>query len=127
MTERVRVTRTAASPLVAVREMAEHTAVGDAYLRSLVSQQLRAGLRTTGFLAAFLICTPLVLTFVPSIRSWKLFGVNAAWLLLGVVVYPFLILLAHRFIRRVEINEAEFEQLVNPLTRESQLPGDGDI
>ncbi len=123
--ERTRVTRSAASPLVAVREMAEHTAVGDAYLRSLMGQQLRAGLVTTGTLAVFLICTPLVLTFVPSVNEWKLFGISFPWLVLGIAAYPFLIGIAHRYIRKAEFHETEFELLVNPPNNASDLPGSG--
>jgi hypothetical protein len=123
VTERTRVTRSVASPLVAVREMAEHTAVGDSYLRSLMGQQLRAGLVTTGLLAVFLICTPLVLTFVPSVNSWKLFGVSFPWLVLGVGAYPFLIAIAHRYIRKAEFHEAEFELLVNSPAGESDHSG----
>jgi hypothetical protein len=121
MNERTRVTRTATSPLVAVNELAQHTAVGEAYLRSLMRQQLRSGLVTTGLLAMFLIFTPLVLTFVPEVHRWKLFGVSFPWLVLGVGVYPFLIFIAHRFIRTAEFHESEFEVLVNPPAQVAEL------
>jgi hypothetical protein len=119
--ERVLVTREVASPLVAVRELAEHTAVGDSYLGSLLRAQLRTSLFTACSLGLFLLATPAVFALVGTTRTTKVFGVTLPWLVLGVAVYPFLIGLAHRFIKRAEANEDGFEELVRPGSNSEQL------
>ncbi len=43
-----------------------------------------------------------------------------AWLLLGVVVYPFLLLLGWRYVRSVERNEQDFADLVEGSTEEPE-------
>jgi hypothetical protein len=123
--ERVLVTREVASPLVAVRELAEHTAVGDSYLGSLLRAQLKTSLFTACSLGLFLIVTPAAFALVGTTRTTKLFGITLPWLVLGVVVYPFLIGLAHRFIKRAEANEDGFEELVRPGSNVDPLPRRG--
>jgi hypothetical protein len=36
------------------------------------------------------------------------------WLLLGFVVYPWVVLVGWRYVRQVERNEREFERIVGP-------------
>ncbi len=112
--ERVLVTREVASPLVAVRELAEHTAVGDSYLGSLLRAQLETSLFTACSLGLFLVVTPAVFALIGTTRTANVFGVTLPWLVLGLLVYPFLIGLAHRYIKRAEANEDGFEELVRP-------------
>jgi hypothetical protein len=124
--ERTLVTReVASSPLVVVRELAEHTAVGDSYLGSLMRSQLRTSLFTAISLATFLLATPAVFALFGTTRTAKVFGLTLPWVVLGIVVYPFLILLAHRFIKRAESNEDRFEDLVRPFSSIDQPPING--
>jgi hypothetical protein len=124
--ERTLVTRDAtSSPLVVVRELAEHTAVGDSYLGSLLRAQLRTSLFTAICLAIFLLATPAVFALVGTTRTSRVFGVTLPWVVLGVVIYPFLIVLAHRFIKRAESNEDKFEELVRPISSVDQTSLNG--
>ena len=45
-------------------------------------------------------------------------GLPLAWLLLGVLVYPWLVLLGLRFVRRAERNERDFALLLQVLEDE---------
>ena len=47
----------------------------------------------------------------------RVLGVPLPWLLLGVVVYPFLVLLGWLYVRRAERNERDFADLVGEVDR----------
>ncbi len=117
MAERVRVTgppRHSAAGRAASRlgDVHEQTALGDVYLRSLLREQLGLALAVLVALGATLGALPLAFHLWPGLAEADLVGVPLAWLLLGVVVYPFLLLLGWRYVRRVERNEQDFADLV---------------
>ncbi|WP_326693560.1 hypothetical protein [Streptomyces sp. NBC_01766] len=85
-------------------EIDEQTALGDAYVRSLMRSQLRAGLSAFALLA--LLAGTLPLAFV-ALRSDL-----AVWVVLGCGAYPLLVLIAWWYIRRAERNEQDFARLV---------------
>jgi hypothetical protein len=95
-----------------VRELAEDTPLGNAYLGSLVRVQFVLALRMTLALFAFLVL--LLASLVATERSGgvSLFGVPIGWFLLGVVPYPSFILFAYIFRRYSERHEQEFETFV---------------
>ncbi|MFC7505810.1 hypothetical protein [Nocardioides sp. GCM10030258] len=118
MTERVRVTgppRHTAASRTATRlgDVTEQTALGDLYLRSLLAEQLRLALRVIGLLVVTLGLVPLLFHLAPSLADRQLLGIPLAWLALGVLVYPFLLLLGWRYVRRAERNERVFADLVS--------------
>ncbi|MEV0093917.1 hypothetical protein [Streptomyces sp. NPDC050738] len=85
-------------------EIDEQTALGGAYVRSLIRSQLRAGLSAFAFLA--LLAGTLPLAFA-ALRSDL-----AVWLVLGFGAYPLLVLIAWWYVRRAERNERDFARLV---------------
>jgi len=114
--ERVRVTgppqRRAARPRTRAREIDAGTRMGALYMRSLLREQLRLGLRILAVLAVTVGSLPLLFHLVPELADVRVLGMPLAWLLLGVVVYPFLILLGWGYVRRAEANERDFAYLV---------------
>lgn len=132
MTERVRVTgppRHTAASRAATRlgDVTEQTALGDLYLRSLLAEQLRLALRVIGLLVVTLGLVPLLFHLAPSLADRHLLGLPVAWLALGVLVYPFLLLLGWRYVRRAERNERVFADLVSGHgDRDEDTDGDTD-
>lgn len=117
MTERVRVTgpprhTTSGRPASRLGDVHEQTALGDVYLRSLLREQLGLALAVLTALALTLGLLPLAFHLWPGLADLDVAGVPIAWLLLGVVVYPFLLLLGWRYVRSVERNEQDFADLV---------------
>ena len=96
------------------QEIDEETGVGDVYVRSLVSTQLRSALAVVAALALGLGSLPLVFALVPDVADARLGPVPLPWLLLGVVVYPALLALGWVYVRRSERAEADFTDLVDP-------------
>ncbi|MGW8982948.1 hypothetical protein ACWGQ9_09845 [Streptomyces parvus] len=85
-------------------EIDEQTALGGAYVRSLMRGQLRAGLTVFGVLA--LVAGTLPLLF-EALNSSAL-----VWAVLGFATYPPLTLAAWWYVRRAERNERDFARLV---------------
>ena len=92
---RASVVRTAGS-----REIDAGTEVGAVYMRSLLREQRRLAVRVLLFRAW------------PGLADERLLGVPIAWILLGVLVYPWLVFLGWSFLRQAEQNESDFEALV---------------
>jgi hypothetical protein len=115
--ERVRVTgpprrRTSRGPAPRGRQIDAETRLGEIYLASLLREQFRlaAGILLT--LAAGVGSLPLVFHLGPHLARWRVFDVPLPWLLLGVLVYPFLVLLGWWYIRAAERNERDFVDLM---------------
>lgn len=82
-------------------------------MASLLREQLRLAVGTLLALAAGLGSLPLLFHLAPHLAAVRLLGVPLAWLLIGVLVYPFLLLLGWVFIRAAERNERDFVDLVD--------------
>lgn len=81
------------------------------YVRSLVRSQLRAaGLAVAGF-ALPLAGAAALLAFVPELRLATVAGVPIGWLVLGLAVYPLILLVAVVFVRVVDRNERHYRSL----------------
>ncbi|MCX4722347.1 hypothetical protein ACIPW9_33430 [Streptomyces sp. NPDC090052] len=85
-------------------EIDEQTALGDAYVRSLMRGQLRAGLGAFTLVALLAGTLPLAFT---ALRSDL-----AVWVVLGLCAYPLLVAVAWWYVRRAERNEQDFARLV---------------
>lgn len=94
------------------REIDEQTIVGDVYMRSLVRLQLRLAVGVCLIFAVLLGGLPLLMALEPGLASGDLLGVPVPWLLLGVLVYPALVLGAWFYVRQAERNERDFADLV---------------
>lgn len=101
------------APVRPTREIDEQTGIGQAYMRSLVRVQLRAGLTVVVTLAVLVGGLPLVFAVVPSLRAVHVVGVPLPWVALGLGVYPLLIGLGWWYVRSLERAEREFTELLH--------------
>lgn len=120
-TGRVRVTNPLTSAPAHVRrsvqqEIDESTGVGEVYMRSLIRSQLMAALTVTTTLILSIGALPIVFLIFDSVTEFTIAGVPLPWIVLGVVVYPALLLLGWLYLRQVERAEHDFTELVEPRT-----------
>jgi hypothetical protein len=80
---------------------------------SLVRSQLRLAMATLLPVLAFAAGVPLAFHLAPGLADVRLLGAPVAWLVLGVLVYPLLVLLGRFYVRRAERNEQDFAELVD--------------
>jgi hypothetical protein len=114
---RVRVTgpprrRTGAVRHSGAGEIDAGTALGAVYMRSLLREQLRLAAGILLVLALTVGGLPLLFHLAPGLAGVRLSGVPLAWLLLGLLVYPWLVVLGWAYVRRAEANERDFAELV---------------
>ena len=109
LSERKGITR----PVRTIKEVQEGTPVGELLRRDLIRSQLMVTLRF-GALAVLVLGTlPAILTVLPAVGQLHVAGLRVPWLLLGVLMYPFLVGVAWRYTRvadRVEQNFADHVQ-----------------
>lgn len=86
-------------------EIDEQTSLGTTYVRSLMRSQLRAALATFTVLVALVAPLPLIFAAAPR-------HTGTVFTVLGLAVYPPLVLLARRYVKRAERNEEDFARLV---------------
>lgn len=117
VSERVRVVlserKRAATPVRTVEVVQEGTGVGQLLRSSLIRSQLNVALWFAAAAGGTLGALPLLFTLFPEIGRAEVFGVRLPWLLLGVLVYPFLLGLGWwhtRTAERVEQNFADHVQ-----------------
>jgi hypothetical protein len=113
--ERVRVTGPPRrrTPVARTVDIDTETRLGGVYLGSLLREQLRLALRILAALALTVGSLPLVFHLAPGLADVHLLGAPLPWLLLGVAVYPFLLFLGWRFVRRAERIERDFAELLS--------------
>ena len=102
------------------REIDAETALGEVFMRSLLGEQLVLAVRVLAALVLTLGVLPLVFHLFPSLGDVRVGPVPLAWLLLGVLTYPWLVLLGWLYIRRVESNERDFADLVGSVAPEER-------
>lgn len=113
--QRVRVTgppRYAGRPRSRIGDVHEQTPLGDVFLRSLLKEQLALAGRVLLLIALTLGVVPLVFHLWPDLADFEVAGLPVTWLVLGGLVYPFLLLVGWRYVRSVERNEQNFADLV---------------
>jgi hypothetical protein len=104
--------RSTVRPVRARSEIDEQTALGAAYVRSLMRSQLRTAAVAFGILVALLGGLPVVFTLVPDNLDLWPSGPSLAWAVLGIAAYPLLVLIARWYVGRAERNERDFSDLV---------------
>ena len=113
--QRVRVTgppRYSSGPRNRLGDVHEQTPLGDVYLRSLLKEQLALAVRVLLLVGLTLGLLPIAFHLWPELADVELAGLPVAWLVLGGLVYPFLLLVGWRYVRSVERNEGDFAALV---------------
>jgi len=102
-----------ARPVRTIKEVQENTAVGDLLRRNLIRAQLSVTLRFAALTAAVLVTLPAMFAALPELGRFTVLGLRVPWLVLGVLIYPFLIGVAWRYTRvadRIEQNFADHVQ-----------------
>lgn len=120
--DRVRVTgparrRATTTHRSGTREIDAGTDLGRVYMESLLREQLRLALRILALLAVTVGILPLAFHLVPGLAEVRVGSLPLSWLLLGVLVYPWLLILGWFYIRRSEANERDFADLVEEVER----------
>ena len=123
---RVRVTgpprRTAPPARRRVADIDEETALGAVYVGSLLRAQLGLAARVLVVLALTVGSLPLVFFLLSGLDDVRVAGMPLPWLLLAVLVYPWLVVLGWRFVRAAEQHERDFVDLLTE-AGESEEPG----
>ena len=95
-----------------VREIDEQTALGEVYMRSLIRSQRRLAVTVCGGVGVLLVGIAMAGALAPRFALVRVLGIPLPWLLLGVLIYPALIVLAAYAVRQAERNEQAFTDLV---------------
>ena len=96
----------------ALRALDEQDLVGELLVRSLVRAQLLLALRMLTVLAVLLGGLPLLFAVVPATRDLVVLGLPLPGLVLGVLVYPALVVGGAVHLRLAERHERAFVDLV---------------
>ncbi|MFC4944846.1 hypothetical protein [Pseudonocardia sp. GCM10023141] len=102
-----------ARPVRTVVDIQEGTGVGELLRSNLIGSQLTVALRFAVFAGLTLGVLPVLFALVPEIGRISVLGLRLPWLILGVLVYPFLLGLGWwhtRTAERVEQNFADHVQ-----------------
>ncbi|MFB9314352.1 hypothetical protein [Nocardioides plantarum] len=105
------------SPRSRTGDIDDETPLGDLYLGSLLREQLLLAARVLGLLALTVGTLPLLFFVAPGLDDVRLLGLPMVWLVLGVLVYPWLVLLGWSYVRRAERNERDFAELLGEVDR----------
>jgi hypothetical protein len=93
-------------------ELEEQSQIGEALVRGLVRTQLALALRLAAVVAVGLGGLPLLFAVAPAVARARPFGIALPWLLLGVVAYPFLVVVGWAYVHLAERTERDFTGLV---------------
>ena len=116
--QRVRVTRSRRPVRSARRrtvreEIVDESRLGSTYVNSLRRAQLHLSLGTIAVGLVTLGALPLLFAVVPALRGTGVMGLPFAWVVLGLLVYPVVVLTARWYVRATERLEADFSELVS--------------
>lgn len=93
-------------------DLEEQTSVGEALVRQLIKAQLRSAMTLAFVTIVVLGGLPLLFWLSPTIATAAPFGIRLSWLLLGVLPFPFLVLIGYLSARRAERHERDFIHMV---------------
>jgi uncharacterized membrane protein (DUF485 family) len=105
------------TPTARTADIDDETRLGGMYMGSLLREQLRLAVGILAVLALTVGLLPLVFHLFPALSGTEVVGVPLAWVLLGVLVYPWLLVLGWVYVRRAERNERDFAELVSEVNR----------
>jgi hypothetical protein len=93
--------------------------VEDILLRGLIRAQLALAVRLAVVVLVGLGSLPLLFALAPTFGAVTIAGLRLPWLLLGVLAYPFLLVVGAAFVRVANRNERDFAALQR---REPEIP-----
>jgi hypothetical protein len=96
-----------------VLELTEQTRVGALYLRALMRRQIRLSLGVAAVFVVLVGGQPLIPEIWPQYGSLSLFGLPLPWLILGVLSYPAMLVLGIAYVRRADVIDDEFTDLLS--------------
>ena len=96
----------------AADDIGRATGIGEVYLKSLIRQQLKLGLAAAALVVVPLAAMPLVFGLFPSIRALQVGPIPLWWVVLGLLVYPAILLVGWWYVRSAERAEDQFSDLV---------------
>ncbi|MGA8845965.1 MAG: hypothetical protein WB471_05065 [Nocardioides sp.] len=99
-------------PVSRIGDIDQETPLGEVFLDSLLREQLWLALRILAVLALTVGGLPVLFLLAPGLAAVRVVGIPIAWMFLGVLVYPWLVVLGWRYVLRAERNEADFADLV---------------
>jgi hypothetical protein len=102
------------------REIDAETALGEVFMRSLLREQLRLALRVLAALGVTLGLLPLAFHLFPELGDVRIGQMPLAWVVLGMLAYPWLVLLGWLYVRRAEDHERDFADLVGSVLPEDE-------
>ncbi len=105
------------TPAARTADIDDETLLGEVYMGSLLREQLRLAVGVLTVLALTLGLLPLAFHLFPRLAGVEVLGAPLAWVLLGVLAYPTLLLLGWAYVRRAERNERDFAELVSEVER----------
>lgn len=91
-----------------VAEIEQQTATGELLLSNLMRSQLMLAVRLAVVAVIVLGVLPIVFLTMPAVAGTVVFGVSLPWVLLGVLAFPFLLVLGWLYTRTAERNELDF-------------------
>jgi hypothetical protein len=91
-----------------VVDVREGTGVGELLRTNLIGSQLAVALRFAFATGLILGVLPLLFAVLPEIGRTEVLGVRVPWLLLGLLVYPFMLFMGLWHIRTAERVEQNF-------------------
>ncbi|MBK8757034.1 MAG: hypothetical protein IPM08_07870 [Actinomycetales bacterium] len=94
-------------------ELTEQTGLGEVYLTALLRAQLRLALAVLIAVGGPLVALPALFLLNPSVARAAVGPVPVSWLVVGVLVYPFVYAAARLHVRQSERIERDFTDLMN--------------
>lgn len=94
-------------------EVQEQTEVGEVLLRGLVRAQLALSLRMAGLVVVPLLTLPLLFALLPRLSEISVFGLRLPWLVLGLLVYPCLLIIGWAYVRLADRTEQDFADIID--------------
>jgi len=87
------------------------------FLHSLIGRQLRLSITCAASFLVVLLSLPLLNYFFPEFMQRRVFGFTLSWLVLGVLLFPFVWVISAIFVRRsIALEEAELREVQPPRT-----------
>jgi uncharacterized membrane protein (DUF485 family) len=86
----------------------------EAFLHSLMRRQLRLSIACALTFILVLLALPLANYFFPAFMAKRVFGFTLSWLILGVLMFPYVWIISYIFIRKSIALERDEVRSVNP-------------